>query len=113
LKELVDVGADDGDEAHPLEQGIARIRALLQHPPAEVEVGELAVEVQLGLRQIGLGDVVGDAGGARGPYRRVGSPGGAGAGGDRLVGGALAGRGGVGGDVFGLDQCRKHARDLV
>jgi hypothetical protein len=66
LEELVEVGGDDPEELHPLEQRDAVVLRLVEHPPAEVEVGELAVEVELGGVQRGRGEVP-DPGSRRGP----------------------------------------------
>ena len=46
--ELVEVGSGDGEEAHPLQQGHARIPRFLEHPLVEREPGELAVDEALG-----------------------------------------------------------------
>jgi hypothetical protein len=57
LEELVDVRADDREELDALEQRQPVILRLVQHPPAEVEVGQLAVEAQLGRGDIGRDDL--------------------------------------------------------
>src|SRR5918998_350793 len=58
-EELVEVGLRDGDEAHPLQQRVALVAGLLQHPVVEPEPGELAVDVQLRVREAGLARDVG------------------------------------------------------
>src|SRR5262249_14205535 len=45
LKKLVEIRADDGEELHPLQQGMARILRLLQHPAVEGQPAQLAIEV--------------------------------------------------------------------
>ena len=47
LEELVDVRADDGDELRALEERDALVIGFLKDAPAEVQVGQLAVEIQL------------------------------------------------------------------
>ena len=66
LEELVDVRADDREELHALEQRDALVLGLVQHAPAEVEVGELAVEVELGrVEAVGTMSPMPGAGGVR------------------------------------------------
>ena len=45
LEEVVEVLAEDGQEAHPFEEGQLRILRHRQDPFIEVEPGELAVDV--------------------------------------------------------------------
>ena len=52
-EELVEVRVHDRQEEHPLEQRVARVGGLAQHPVVEVEPGQLTVE-----RVLGRGDVV-------------------------------------------------------
>jgi hypothetical protein len=66
-EELVEVGRVDRQELQALEQRVAIVLGLVQDAPAEVQVRELAVQVQLGSSEIGRRDI-GDAG------RRRGSP---------------------------------------
>ena len=54
-EELVEVGADDGNELEALEQGRALVLGLVQHPPVELEPGELAVQIELGRVQVEQG----------------------------------------------------------
>jgi hypothetical protein len=48
LVELVEVGAEDRQEAQPLEQRQAAVLRLFEHPPVELELAQLAVEVETG-----------------------------------------------------------------
>jgi hypothetical protein len=43
-EELVQVGAEDGEELHPLQQRDAGILGLLEHPAVELEPGQLSVD---------------------------------------------------------------------
>ena len=45
LKELVDAFAEDGEKAHPFQQGQRLVFGERQHPLVEIELGELPVEV--------------------------------------------------------------------
>ena len=45
LEELVDVLAQDGEEAHPLQQRQRLVLRDRQHPLVEVELGKFAVDV--------------------------------------------------------------------
>ena len=47
-EELVQIGADDGQEFHPLQQGNALVLSLVQHPPVERQPGQLAVQIPFG-----------------------------------------------------------------
>src|SRR5690606_34523227 len=51
FEELVEVGAGNAQVAQAFEQGHGRVLRLGQHPEVEVELGQLAVEVQPGLAQ--------------------------------------------------------------
>ena len=44
--ELVKVGAEDRQELHPLEEAVARVERLVQHPGVELEPAQLTIEVQ-------------------------------------------------------------------
>ena len=44
LEELVEVGREDREELHPLEQGIARVTRLVEHARVELDPRQLAVE---------------------------------------------------------------------
>ena len=44
LEELVQVGREDREELHPLQQGIARVTRLVEHPRVELDPRQLAVE---------------------------------------------------------------------
>src|SRR5262249_27389273 len=57
LEELVDVRAHDRGELDPLEQRDAIVFGLVQDPPAEVQVRELTVEVELRGAEVGRYDV--------------------------------------------------------
>ena len=52
LEELIDVFAQDREEAHPLEQWERGILRQRQNPLIEIELGELAVEVVRGSRRL-------------------------------------------------------------
>ena len=45
-EELVEVGADDGEELDALEQRVAAIARLVEHPLVERQPAELAVDVE-------------------------------------------------------------------
>jgi len=45
FKKLVEVGSDEGEKLQPLEQRVAFVFRLLQHPPIEGEPAELSIEV--------------------------------------------------------------------
>ena len=69
--ELIEVGGGDGDEAQPLQQGVAGVFRLLQHAVVEIEPGQLAVDepVWVGGHRV-----------CQGVWRRVGQRGGGAAG---------------------------------
>ena len=93
LEELVQRAAGDGEEARPLQQGEVLVLGLGEHPPVEVEPGELAVDQRR---------LVGWPGGT---FHRAGR----GAAGGRGVGGVRGARPGDvdGGRRLGLDSgCR-------
>jgi len=60
-EEFIEIGARDGQEAKPLEQGVGRIAGFLEHAPVEGEPAQLPVEVTLSGRgrQLPLGRVIG------------------------------------------------------
>ena len=51
-EELIEVGADDGQELEPLQQRVSRVLGLVQHTAVELQPGELTVQVQRGIVQI-------------------------------------------------------------
>ena len=51
-EELVQVGADYRQEEKPLEQRVAHVAGLAEHPPVELQPGEFAVQVPLGCGQV-------------------------------------------------------------
>jgi hypothetical protein len=51
LEELVQVGAGDAQEAQPLQQRHLRIQRLSQHAEVEIQLRQLAVEVQRRIAQ--------------------------------------------------------------
>ena len=73
LEELVEVRADDREELHALEQRHALVLGLVQHAPAEVQVGQLAVEVELGRAEVGR-DELADARRGRRPALELDHP---------------------------------------
>lgn len=54
-EELVEVRGVDRQELQPLEQGHGAVFAELEHPVVEVEPGELAVDVEARICEVGLG----------------------------------------------------------
>ncbi len=48
-EELVNVGADEGQEHQPLQHRIAAVLRFFQHPPLEVHQAQLAVDVERGI----------------------------------------------------------------
>jgi len=56
-EELVQVVGRDGEEAHPLQQGVALVRGLFQHPAVEGQPGQLAVDEPLGRGHQRLGQL--------------------------------------------------------
>jgi hypothetical protein len=67
LEELVEVVADNAQEAQPLEQRYFGIFGLGQYPAVEFELGEFPVEIELG---IGSPDLARFVGGECGPLSR-------------------------------------------
>ena len=70
LKELVDVRRDDRNELEALEQRRAFVGGFLQHAPTEVEIGQLAIEIQLAGAQVVRIRFVGDAAGGGTTWQR-------------------------------------------
>ncbi len=62
LEELVEVGAADAEELEALEQRIRRILRLLEHAMIELELAQLAVEVERRILEIALEGLVGGDG---------------------------------------------------
>ena len=54
LEELVEIGAGDAEESHPLEQRNAAVLGLIQHALVELEKRELAIDVELRYLQVGV-----------------------------------------------------------
>ena len=52
FEELVEVGVGDAQESQPLQQGHALVLGLRQHAEVELELGQLAVDVQRGVAQV-------------------------------------------------------------
>ena len=46
LEELVEVAAADAEELEPLQQWRPRVERLVEHPPVELQPGELAIDVE-------------------------------------------------------------------
>ena len=51
-EELVEIGVDDRQELDALEQPVARVLGLVQHPPIEGEPSQLAIEVERRAREV-------------------------------------------------------------
>ena len=56
-EELVEIGADDGEELHPLEQGVVGVVGLREHALVELEPAQFAVQVQRMVPQVVGGDL--------------------------------------------------------
>jgi hypothetical protein len=54
-EELVQVGAENGEELHALEQWDARIPGLFEHATIELEPGQLAIDEGLNVHAIAAG----------------------------------------------------------
>ncbi len=52
-EKLVDVGAEDRQELHPLQQRIAAVARFFQNPPLELQVAEFAIQIERGIVQFG------------------------------------------------------------
>jgi hypothetical protein len=52
LVELVEIGAEDGQELEPLEQRSAGVAGLVQNSAVELEPGELSIQVERGIAQV-------------------------------------------------------------
>ncbi len=57
-EELVQIGADDGEEAYALQQRVRVIVRFLQHAPLKAQQSQLAVHIKAGIHQVCRGRLV-------------------------------------------------------